>query len=135
MRRIATFIGMILFAISIQAATTREEAAIQAAMKWLISIDAGNYGESWDAASTGFKQAMSRDRWVDAMRGVREPLGKRDSRKTKSAEFHTNLHGVPDSEYVVIQFDTAFVNKNGVETVTMSLEKDGAWRVAGYFVR
>ncbi len=37
---------------------------------------------------------------------------------------------------VVIQYDTSFQNKaSAIETVTPSLEKDGVWRVSGYFVK
>jgi hypothetical protein len=37
---------------------------------------------------------------------------------------------------VVITFETAFENKaSAVETVTPMLEKDGKWRVSGYFIK
>ena len=39
-------------------------------------------------------------------------------------------------EYVVIQFNTVFDNKqSAVETVTSVLDKDGKWKVAGYFIK
>ncbi len=43
---------------------------------------------------------------------------------------------MPDGEYVVVQLETSFANKKAaVETVTPMLEKDGRWRVSGYFIR
>jgi hypothetical protein len=37
---------------------------------------------------------------------------------------------------VVIQYDTVFKNKAAaVETIAPMLEKDGAWRVSGYFIK
>lgn len=37
---------------------------------------------------------------------------------------------------VVIQYDTDFEHKSGaVETVVPNLEKDGKWRVSGYFIK
>jgi ribosomal protein S17E len=43
---------------------------------------------------------------------------------------------VPDGKYVVIKYDTSFENKkSAVETVTPMLDKDGKWRVAGYFIK
>ncbi len=69
------------------------------------------------------------------MRGVREPLGKVITRTLKSAEHRTSLPGAPDGDYVVIRFETAFENKQAaIETVTPMLEKDGSWRVAGYYI-
>jgi hypothetical protein len=37
---------------------------------------------------------------------------------------------------VVIQFNTRFENKAAaIETVTPMHEKDGSWRVSGYFIK
>jgi hypothetical protein len=36
---------------------------------------------------------------------------------------------------VTVQFETTFENKNGaIEVVTPMKDKDGTWRVTGYFV-
>ncbi len=114
----------------------KEALAIQSATSWLQLADNGKYGESWDSAAAVFKKAISRDKWQQAMKQVREPLGKLLSRKVKSATYTTTLPGVPDGEYVVIQFETSFANKkNAVETVTPMIDKDGKWHVSGYFIR
>ena len=48
----------------------------------------------------------------------------------------TSLPGAPDGEYVVIQFEASFGNKRAsVETVTPMLDKDGQWRVSGYYIK
>jgi len=42
----------------------------------------------------------------------------------------------PDGEYVVIQFKTSFENKKAaIETITPMLDKDGKWKVSGYFIK
>ena len=47
-----------------------------------------------------------------------------------------SLPGAPDGEYVVLQFDTSFANKKeAVETVTPMLDKDGKWKVSGYYIK
>ena len=44
--------------------------------------------------------------------------------------------GAPDGEYVVIQYEASFENKaSAVETITPMLDKDGQWRVSGYFMK
>jgi hypothetical protein len=54
----------------------------------------------------------------------------------KAARYTRSLPGVPDGEYVVIQYEAHFEHKDGaIETVTPRLEKDGSWKVTGYFVR
>lgn len=118
------------------ATATREQAAQAAAQQWLGLVDAGSYGESWQAASASFKQALTQQQWQDALTAVRHPLGAIQRRELKSAEYKTSLPGVPDGEYVVVIFTSAFENKkDAVETIIMVLEKDGAWRASGYFIR
>lgn len=46
------------------------------------------------------------------------------------------LPGAPDGEYVVIQYESSFEHKqSAVETVTPMLDKDGKWRVSGYYIK
>ena len=113
-----------------------EKAAESSARSWLALVDGGKYGESWDAAAALFKGATSRAQWEAALEKVRRPLGKVVSRKLRGAQYATELPNAPKGEYVVIQYDTAFENKAGaVETITPMKDKDGSWRVSGYFIR
>ena len=73
---------------------------------------------------------------VKAMYAIRAPLGAVKSRQLKSTQFTKTLPGAPDGDYVVVQFETRFENKAAaIETVVPLLEKDGAWRVSGYFIK
>jgi hypothetical protein len=113
-----------------------EKAALAAAQAWLKLVDEGNYTESWNEASEYFKGAITKEQWEQTIQGVREPLGKTVSRTMKSAQYTTTLPGAPDGEYVVIQFDSSFTNKKtAVETITPMLDKDGMWRVSGYYIK
>jgi hypothetical protein len=113
-----------------------EKAAEQAAQSWLVLVDSGNYTESWNRAAPLFKQQVTAAQWESAVRSARGPLGKLQSRRLKSAQYERTLPGAPDGEYVVVQFDTAFENKKAaIETVTPMKDKDGQWRVAGYFIK
>ncbi len=81
-------------------------------------------------------RTLTKEKWEQALEGVRPPLGKVLSRKVKSKQYATSLPGAPDGEYVVIQFETSFANKStATETVTPMKDEDGKWRVSGYFVR
>lgn len=72
----------------------------------------------------------------DALHATRDPLGKLVSRKLKSADYKTSLPGAPDGQYVVIQYETSFEHKqSALETVTPMLDKDGKWRVSGYYIK
>jgi Protein of unknown function (DUF4019) len=107
-----------------------------AALTWLALADAGDYPGSWDQAADFVHSSISKPNWVHAVGSARQPLGSLISRKVKTATFTRSLPGVPDGEYVVIKFDTQFEHKeSAVETVTPLLDKDGSWKVAGYFIK
>ena len=110
--------------------------AIDTAQVWLELVDNEKYKESWEEAAEYFKSAISKEKWQETIGAVRKPLGKNISRKLKSQRYTTSLPGVPDGEYVVIQYKTSFENKKLViETITPMLDKDNSWRVSGYYIK
>jgi len=130
-------LGMIWSCATAMAANPgKEAAAVAAAEQWLAMVDAGKYAASWQEAAGLFRGAVAQDQWVHSLQAVRKPLGRLMSRKVQSKTYTTALPGAPDGEYVVIRFDTAFVNKAGaLETVTPMMDKDGTWRVSGYYIK
>ncbi len=127
---------MALGAVTCAADQTSESAAIEAARGWLAIVDRGAYRDSWQQASQYFKQAVKPANWQKQLAAVRDPLGAVLQREVKGATYTTSVPGAPDGEYVVVQFQTTFEKKrSAVETVTPMKEKDGSWRVSGYFIR
>lgn len=113
-----------------------EKAAIDAADAWLKTVDNGDYTKSWEEAAEYFRNFVSQKDWLKSIKPVREPLGKLVQRKFKSALQTDSAPGAPDGQYVIIQYDTSFENKkSAVETVTPMLDKDGQWRVSGYYIK
>jgi len=130
------FALLLIICSALQAQQKPEQLAQQSSDAWLALVDSGKYAESWQEASQIFKGAVTKEQWQGALQGVRGPLGKLLSRKLKSATYTKTLPGAPDGEYVVIQYETSFENKqSAVETVTPMLDKDGKWRVSGYFIK
>jgi hypothetical protein len=113
-----------------------ETAAVAAAQSWLSLVDAGQYDASWDQAAQAFKAAVTKEQWLLSVRSARNPLGAKLSREVKTKRYLTSLPGAPDGEYVVIIFAASFQNKKTtIETVTPMLDKDGTWRVSGYYIK
>jgi hypothetical protein len=135
----ALVVGLFLLPLLVLAAEKNGEAekqALAAAESWLALVDNGKYAEGWDTAAEYLKNAVGRDDFVKSLNAARKPLGKLKSREVKSKEYRTSLPGAPDGQYVVIQFKTSLENKkSAVETVTPMLDKDGKWRVSGYYIR
>jgi hypothetical protein len=110
--------------------------ALPSTEAWISLVDEGKYADSWNEAVDYFKGAVKQEKWQETLQAVRKPLGTVISREVKSKSYHTSLPGAPDGEYVVIQFETSFENKkSAVETVTPMLDKNGKWRVSGYFIK
>ena len=124
-----------------QPATTQsQEKPVDLAQKsaetWLALADAGKYPETWDEGSALMKSAITKDRWTVLLKSARDPLGALKSRKLKSATYTKSLPGAPEGEYVVIQYEASFANMpSAIETITPMLDKDGKWRVSGYYIK
>ncbi len=113
----------------------KREAAEHVAQTWLVLVDRGDYGQSWQDAALFFQSKVSKADWQNALQQVRAPLGAAAHRTLAGSVYQTDLPNAPKGEYVIVQFKTAFVNGAFIETVTPMLEKDGKWRVSGYFVK
>jgi hypothetical protein len=139
MRRMVSMVvvGLIAAGVSgIAAEPEKEKAAVAAAESWVALVDGGKYGESWKEAAEYFRNAVKQEQWEQAARAVRQPLGQLISRKVKTTAYKTALPGAPDGEYVLIEFETVFEHKKtAIETVTPMMDKDGKWRVSGYFIK
>lgn len=130
----------LLLGLAISSALFADENVIsrakESAKAWLAFVDSGRYGESWDEASQAFRDRITKKQWEESVQAVRHPLGKVVTREMKNAQYSTSLPGAPDGEYVVAQFSTSFEKKkSAVETVVVMLEKDGQWRITGYFIK
>jgi hypothetical protein len=113
-----------------------EELAQQSAESWLALVDAGKYGDSWQEAASMFKSVVNKDQWQHMLHATRDPLGKLQSRKLAKVTYTKSLPGAPDGDYVVLVYESSFEHKqSAIETITPALDKDGKWRVSGYFIK
>jgi hypothetical protein len=110
-------------------------ASVKASDAWLPIIDAGKYGESYDGFCVVAKMVLTEDKWVKTNEQVRAPLGKLVSRALKSKQYLSGLPNGTQGQFVILQYETEYANLNATETVTTMLDKDGQWRIAGYYIR
>ena len=107
-----------------------------AVVQWLKLVDASEYAQAWEQSAELFRNAVPKEAFGTGIAAVRSPLGMVESRKLLSASYTTALPGAAAGQYVVFQFDTTFQNKkDAVETITPMKDKDGTWRVSGYYVK
>jgi len=129
-------LSLFLWGIAVHAEDTFAQGATAAAETWLGHVDAGDYAGSWHEASAYVQGAITEQAWVASLTRVRTPMGPLLSRQLKQVQHTTSMQGAPDGDFVVMQFDTRFANKQAaVETVTFLQEKKGEWKAAGYYIK
>jgi hypothetical protein len=134
MKQALVIIPALAIVFAVHAAPSEKEAQASSE-SWLALVDDQKYAESWAEASSMFRSQVSQEKWVEMASSVRDPLGPVVSRTLGNVTLTKSLPGVPEGDYAVVQFQTAFKNKpQAVETVTMTLE-DGKWKIAGYFIK
>ena len=111
------------------------QAATKAAEAWLVPTDAGDHAAGWKQGAAPLRAAVTQEQWSAAASAARAPFGPVKARKLAGAQYTRTLPGAPEGEYVVIQYQTEFANKSGIETVVPMREADGSWRVSGYAIR
>jgi hypothetical protein len=113
-----------------------EKKAVESAESWLVLVDQGQYEQSWNAAAEYLKIAVDKTDFAKGLKGARSPLGEVKSRELASKQYVTHLPVAPDGQYVILQYKTSFANKeSATETITPMLDKDGKWKVSGYYVK
>ena len=133
---IAVVLSGLISGVFVHAQDEAEKLAQEAAQKWLATIDAGEFAAGWEQAAELMKSVVTKEQLSQQLGSVRGPLGDVVSRKLKSAQFMRRLPGAPDGQYVVLQYETGFTNKSlAIETITPAKEKDGVWRVSGYYIK
>jgi hypothetical protein len=116
-------------------------------------IDAGNISESWQGTATFVQGKKTEADWSNYLNTNRAALGKLISRQLVASIPLTMTNGVPaspaisgpitasppiapDGPYVFMRFQSSFAEKKDAkEDLTFSLEKDGQWRAASYFIK
>ena len=110
-----------------------------AAERFLALVDIGDVAGSYNEMAAASRQMVSLQQWENAMKSVRAPLGKVESRRMVTAVPTHNLPGAPEGDYVVIQYNTRLSklpnDQIAIETVTPMRDRDGNWRVSGYYVK
>jgi len=105
---------------------------LAAAKAWLGLIDTGQYEESYAAGSDVFRNSITLDKWMLALKTLRVPMGKVVSRKVTDHTYKPNgIRGL-DAACVIINYDTSFAKgESVVETVLLKWE-NGKWLGLSY---
>lgn len=131
--------GLLLLCASLLSAVSAQdkggEGPVRDAEVWLQLIDANKYQDSHAAAGELFRRSLSAPQWQAALDKVRKPLGAVLTRGQLDLKRLKSLPGLPDGDYVVLQFRTDFAQRKGAtETLTL-MSEGGRWQAIGYFIQ
>jgi hypothetical protein len=116
-------------------ASPDQQAARDAAEDWLQLVDVGQYPEMWQALDPLAQNMVDQRTFTAQVSTVRNAMGKLSQRTFDSADHKDSLPGLPDGNYFILQYKSSFENKKqAIETVVMA-QRDGQWKVSGYFIK
>jgi hypothetical protein len=129
-------LGLLALTAAASAAWADEATALSHSLKhWLTLVDRAQYGDSWAEAGGLFRGQITEHDWAGRIAAVRAPLGPVVTRMVAAQNYTRTLPGLPDGDYDVVRFTTAFQHKpEAVETVILQKEDKG-WKVDGYFIK
>jgi hypothetical protein len=103
-----------------------------AAASWLSFTDAGQFGESWDAADSTLKEKISREAWVKQGAQARSRLDSLLFRTLTRLQYRDSTAQLPTrGPTVALQYRSEFEGGSVLEAV-ITTKQDDAWKVAGY---
>lgn len=135
---IFAFLVMILFPLlNDRPEGYKAEAATAAAKVFLALVDAGKFDESWQSSALPMKTKITQADWNKHLADSRQRTGAIVSRQDPDLSYATMAQdSTAKGEYIVVVFASDFEVVKGVsETITVMLEEDKVWRVAGYFIQ
>jgi Protein of unknown function (DUF4019) len=109
-----------------------DQAAPDAALRWLNLLDTGRYGQSFDELPPRIRISGKRETWVDWMLGRRASLGHARTRSFYRVVHTHKLSVAPDGDYQVIGFKASFDRKKDAAEALVLTKETGKWQVSGY---
>lgn len=105
-------------------------------LQFLQLIDEQDYQQAWQLSSNYMKSEIPLDKWLEQLTHVRQDVGDLQQRTRIDLKYTKDpVEGIPEGEYMSFFYASDFSGKKNVkERVTLFLEADAIWRVAGYFV-
>ena len=108
--------------------------AVEIADARMLQFDQGIYRFD-EGVSDVFKSYVTEEQWSTPMKEFRKDFGTLQSRKILSYEYKTSISGMPEGDYIYVQFQSQYENKkDALEFIVMFLE-NSEWRLMGYYMR
>ena len=105
---------------------------VRVGQSWLGIWDQQKCGESYRALTSISREMVKEPLWLEYCKSAHLGLGKLKSRELIAITTTSSLPPKPDRSGAVLRFQTAFENRETVEYISLTTEKDGTWKVSNY---
>lgn len=99
------------------------------ALAFLQMIDAGQYEQSWLAASHLMQEKISQQEWEEKLREARTRLGPLISREKEGARAQEGPEG---EDIIRLTYESRYEHFQDVSEYVTVMRHDDGWKVAGY---
>ena len=108
---------------------------VHAASQFLYLVDQEEYAKSWEISSETLQQMLPQAEWNMKLARLRAMVGPLVERFQHQIAYADEVVGGPAARYVVVTFISRFTFKDRAkETITLLLDDNEQWLVAGYFL-
>lgn len=126
------FIGL-LFLNNLSAQKYTETYIIDAnkvGLEWWGQVNSGMYEQSYNKLSDMLKNRFTIESWVNQISILMNEFGAFESRILKNTVFNSELEGLSDGFYVIIEYDVKYSKtRNHTETLLMKQSDQLVWQV------
>lgn len=111
-----------------------KDAAFKAVEAYLILIDKGKYGESWETMTAEVRKGITRRKWVDGLGKTRATFGPLQGRKLNRIQMRaTEVAERYDEAWIYTDFLTV-EGETASELIIVVLQNAKNWVVCSYYV-
>jgi hypothetical protein len=112
----------------------KKDAALKVAESYLVLLDKGKFGESWDGMTPEVKRGITRRKWMDSLGKTRGAYGDLQGRRLKKADMRaTDVAEKWDEAWVYTDFRTVD-GQTASELIILVLLNSKDWTVNSYWI-
>jgi len=111
-----------------------KDAALKVAESYIVLLDKGKYGESWETMTPEVKKGITRRKWFDLLSKTRATYGDLQARKLKKVDLRaTEVADRFDEVWIHTDFRT-IDGQAASELLILVLLKGKDWTVSSYYI-
>ena len=102
-------------------------------LSWLNNINHTKYENAYELLSKEVKVMVEKEHWISLINELMLEFGNLESRTVKQKYFQSQIEGMEDGFYVVIEYDSQYENtKDHTEHLLLKQNDKAKWEVANY---